>query len=174
MVPPKVMWMLVYKPYEILVRYIYHKPKNSATAVCQLNAIFGAPSCMGFREVFIGFLWWLYGEKWDLLLSFFSGICFLYSLWGLYIKPIHASFMGCQIFTSDSLMSNMAICHWMFLFPSQNLHFIYTGFSSWPCLITGGYRVFIGGWPYEKAKSGRFGNKFWEFWDMIHVKPLEF
>ena len=21
----------------------------------------------------------------------------------------------------------------------------YTGFSSWPCLITGGYRVFIGG-----------------------------
>ena len=79
---------------------------------------------MGFREVFIGFLWWLYGEKWDLLLSFFSGICFLYSLWGLYIKPIHASFMGCQIFTSDSLMSNMAICHWMFLFPSQNLHFI--------------------------------------------------
>jgi len=26
MVPPKVMWMLVYKPCEILVRYIYHKP----------------------------------------------------------------------------------------------------------------------------------------------------
>ena len=55
---PPVMWTLVYKPWNNpheLVRYIYHKPLNSATYKPTERYLKGAPSCTQF--MFKSILW---------------------------------------------------------------------------------------------------------------------